>query len=211
VAKNTITSFTKVLNTPTLRYGGGNGVGRETIVHAVSDDLYNFTLLEDNATVVSPDGKTYGNGTARDFRDAFVFAVPPGAYKSDPSVKWMMAMAADWIPPKDSPAWEAVLAHPSSSHGELTPNAIQRVCHHAHLRCSQAIRARLPPPPPTHTYIHSDTHFTTTTTTHPPTTTTTTARCSSQAHQHLRHLVRGQKGCLGTAHQCPRRASFRRA
>ena len=39
-------------------YGGGIGVGRETIVHAVSDDLYNFTLLEDNATVVSPDGKT---------------------------------------------------------------------------------------------------------------------------------------------------------
>ena len=97
-----------------LSYGGGDGVGRETIVHGVSSDLYNFTLLEDNSTIVSPDGKTYGDGTARDFRDAFVFAVPPGAYKSDPSVKWLMAMAADWIPPKDSPAWRTMSAAPDS-------------------------------------------------------------------------------------------------
>ena len=68
-------------------YGGAPSIGRENIIHAVSSDLIKFDLIEDNSTVVSPDGKLYGNGSSRDFRDSFVFQVPDGAYKTDPSVK----------------------------------------------------------------------------------------------------------------------------
>lgn len=39
----------------------------------------------------------YLNGSVRDFRDAFVFAVPPGQYARDPSIKYLMAVAADHI------------------------------------------------------------------------------------------------------------------